>query len=368
MRRLAYIYQQKDWPSFKWDAESIQLLLGKVRHSQGKLYGQMEALGFELRSEAFLSTLTRDVITTTEIEGEYLDSDQVRSSIARRLGMDIAGLVRSDAKVEGVVSMMHDATKNYQYDLTKERLLGWHAALFPTGYSGMHKITVGDWRQPAGGPMQVVSGAMGKERIHFEAPEAEVLEFEMERFLDWFNGDNLMDPVIKAAVSHFWFVTIHPFDDGNGRIARAIADMQLARSEDSSFRFYSMSAQIRKERNDYYTLLENSQKGGLDITNWLHWFLSCLSRALLSSEESFSVIKNKARFWNENANAHFNERQKVMLNKLLDGFEGNLTSSKWAKIAKCSSDTALRDIQDLVSRKILRKNDGGGRSTGYSIC
>jgi Fic family protein len=314
-----------------------------------------------------LHTLTLDVMKSTEIEGEILNADQVRSSIARRLGVDVAGLVPADRKVEGVVQMMLDATQNYDQPLTKERLLGWHAALFPTGYSGMHKITVANWRKSEEGPMQVVSGAMGKEKIHFEAPQTEVLEIEMNVFLQWFNDALPIDPVLKSALAHLWFVTIHPFDDGNGRIARAIADMQLARTEESQQRFYSMSAQIRKERNAYYKILEDTQKGTLDITAWLLWFLSCLERALIASSETLAAILTKAHFWNRHAATTLNDRQRLMLNKLLDGFEGKLTTSKWAKIVKVSADTALRDIQDLANRGILVKDTAGGRSTGYLL-
>jgi Fic family protein len=327
----------------------------------------MEALGFSLREEAMLQTLTQEVIKSSEIEGEVLDQDQVRSSLARRLGIDIAGSVPADRNVEGVVEMMLDATQSFHSPLSDERLFGWHAALFPTGRTGMQKITVGTWRTGEKGPMQVVSGAIGKERVHYEAPEAGKVAEEMAIFLEWFNKSSNADPVLKAAIAHLWFVTIHPFDDGNGRIARAIADMQLARADESPQRFYSMSAQIRKERNDYYNILEKTQKGGLDITEWLKWFLHCLDRALTATNNIHSKVIEKAKFWEQYAGTVFNERQHSMLNKLLDGIEGKLTSSKWAKMAKCSQDTAARDIQDLINKGILEKEGAGGRSTSYVL-
>ena len=363
-----FIYQLPGWPSFKWNTEKISLLLTGVRHQQGKLLGRMERLGFALQSEATLQTLTLDVLKSSEIEGEILDADQVRSSIARRLGIDIAGIVTADRHVEGVVEMMLDATQHFDQSLTKERLFGWHAALFPTGRSGMHKIVVGAWRDNLPhDPMQVVSGPMGKETIHYEAPAAELLSDEMNKFLQWFNETTNMDPVLKAAIAHLWFVTIHPFDDGNGRIARAIADMQLARADGTAQRFYSMSAQIRKERNAYYSILEKTQRGDLDITEWLEWFLECLSRALNAPEEILSLIFKKASFWKTHEKTIFNPRQVLLLNKLLDKFEGKLTTSKWAKIAKCSHDTALRDINDLIEKKVLIKEEGGGRSSSYIL-
>lgn len=362
-----YIHELQNWPKFKWDQQTIAPLLGEVRYRQGRLVGRMEGLGFSLQNEATLQTLTLDVLKSSEIEGEILNADQVRSSIARRLGMDIAGLIPADRNVEGVVEMMLDATQNYKLPLTNERLFSWHAALFPTGRSGMHKIVVGDWRDNTKeDPMQVISGPMGRQKVHYQAPGADLLDNEMKAFFTWFNSDNNMDFVIKAAVSHLWFVTIHPFDDGNGRIARAITDMQLARADNSNQRFYSMSAQIRKERNEYYDILENTQKGTLDITQWLAWFLRCLDRAITATDETLAVVMKKARFWEKHLQG-FNSRQKMMLNKLLDGFEGKLTSSKWAKIAKCSSDTAVRDINDLIERGVLVKEPGGGRSTSYVL-
>ena len=314
-----------------------------------------------------LETLTEDVIQSSEIEGEHLDREQVRSSIARRLGMDVAGLVASDRNVEGVVEMMLDATQRYAEPLSTERLFGWHAALFPTGRSGMTRIAVGQWRDDAGGPMQVVSGPIGRERVHYEAPTADRLDGEMARFLAWFEGESATDPVLKAAIAHLWFVTIHPFDDGNGRIARAIADMALARSEGSAQRFYSMSAQIRTERRDYYAILETTQKGDLDITLWLTWFLDCLDRAFDGTERILASVFRKASFWEAHAATPMNDRQRAMVNRLLTGFEGRLTTSKWAKIAKCSQDTALRDIDELVRHSVLAKGDEGGRSTNYVL-
>lgn len=324
-------------------------------------------LGFDLRAEASLQSLTEEVVKSSEIEGEVLDRAQVRSSLARQLGMDVAGLVRADRHVEGVVEMMLDATQNYTAPLIKERLFGWHAALFPTGRSGLSKITAGEWRTEASGPMQVVSGAYGREKVYFEAPEAERLDGEMGSFLEWFEQETVIDPVLKAAVAHLWFVTIHPFDDGNGRIARAIADLALARSEKIPQRFYSMSAQIRGERKDYYDILERTQKESLDITAWLLWFLGCLDRAFTGAEGIFGKVMGKARFWERLSGEKLNERQTKVLNRLLDGFEGKLTSSKWAALTKSSQDTAGRDIDDLVKKGVLMKNPGGGRSTSYSL-
>jgi Fic family protein len=362
-----YIHQLKNWPDFTWDNEAIQASLSEIRHKQGRLKGQMEMLGFALRNETALQTLTLDVIKSTEIEGEFLHPDQVRSSIARRLGMDIAGLVPADRQVDGVVDMILDATQNYNKPLNKNRLFGWHASLFPAGRSGLHKIAVGRWRGNENGPIQVVSGAMGKEIVHYEAPDADRLKHEMDLFLKWFQSTPSMDAVLKSAIAHFWFVTIHPFDDGNGRIARAIADMQLAKADGSPQRFYSMSAQIRLERNAYYSMLEKSQKGSLDITEWIQWFLNCLDRALNATDEVLNKVLSKTRFWDRHAQTPVNERQRLLINMLFDGFEGKLTSSKWAKIAKCSADTALRDIQDLIHKEILEKEVAGGRSTSYLL-
>lgn len=364
---MRYIYLSKTWPDFKWDGDMLIQPLSSVRHRQGRLLGKLEGLGFHLREEATFETLTLDVIKSSEIEGEKLPIEQVRSSLARRLGIEMAGMVTVDRHVEGVVDMMLDATQKYDQPLSDNRLFGWHAALFPTGHSGSHKVTVGSWRDDLNGPMQVVSGAMGKERVHFEAPEAKRLPEEMQKFLQWFNHTLGIDPVLKSAIAHLWFVTIHPFDDGNGRIARAIADMQLARADGSRQRFYSMSAQIQKERNAYYDILEKTQKGNLDITEWLLWFIECLNRTIATSEENLFGVIRKARFWENHHVLDLNGRQKKMLNKLMDNFEGNLTSSKWAKMAKCSPDTALRDIQDLMTKEILEKEVGGGRSTSYRL-
>ncbi len=327
----------------------------------------MSALGFDMRNEAVLATLTQDVLKSSEIEGEHLNQDQVRSSIARRLGMDIAGLVPADRNVEGVVEMMLDATQNYAAPLTTDRLFAWHAAMFPTGRSGMTAITVGGWRIDETGAMQVVSGPIGRERVHYEAPAATRLELEMDGFVRWFESDIGIDPVIKAGIAHLWFVNVHPFDDGNGRIARAIADLALARAEHTAQRFYSMSAQIRQERKIYYDLLEATQKGDLDITSWLEWFLDCLGRAFDGAQQTLSAVLSKARFWERFGDVPMNDRQRDMINRLLNGFEGKLNSSKWAKITKVSSDTALRDIQDLVEKAIFIRDEGGGRSTSYSL-
>jgi Fic family protein len=364
-----YIHQLPDWPRFRWNIERLAEPLAAISRQQGRLVGHMEALGFQLRQEAVLQTLTADVIKSSEIEGEKLDAEQVRSSIARRLGMDIAGLEPSDRNVEGIVEMMLDATRNYEQELTGERLFGWHGALSPTGRSGMTRIRVGVWRDDSSGPMQVVSGPIGREKVHYQAPGALHLDEEMAPFLESFNNEkDGMDPLLKAALAHLWFVTIHPFDDGNGRIARAIADMQLARSEGSSQRFYSMSAQIREERKAYYDILEQTQQGTMDITPWTEWFLACLGRAIAHAQNTLGNVLAKARFWEASLrNVPLNQRQRSMLNRLLEGFDGNLTTVKWAKIAKCSHDTALRDIQDLLTRDILVQNPGGGRSTSYSL-
>ncbi len=363
-----YIHQLPAWPSFQWDAEKLNKLLAGVHHQQGKLLGNMERMGFSLQAEATLQTLTLDVLKSGEIEGEWLDAAQVRSSIARRLGMDIAGLIPADRHVEGIVEMMLDATQHFNEPLTEERLFGWHAALFPTGRSGIHKIVVGAWRDnPPHDPMQVVSGPAGKEKVHYEAPAAELLADEMKAFINWFNTNVTTDPLVKAAIAHLWFVTVHPFDDGNGRIARAIADMQLARADRTAQRFYSMSAQIRKERNTYYTILEQTQQGSLDITDWLDWFLQCMNRSLLASENILATILYKANFWKEHAATVLSNRQIIMLNKLLDGFVGKLTTDKWAKMTKTSQDTALRDIQDLIQKKVLVKEPAGGRSSSYIL-
>ena len=367
MNVTPYIHQRPGWPTLRWDPQPLQAPLAAVRLRQGMLLGRMEALGSRRRAEAVLDTLTEDVLKSSEIEGEHLDKAQVRSSIARRLGMDIAGLAPSDRNVEGVVEMMLDATQRYREPLTEERLFAWHAALFPTGRSGMSKITVGAWRTAASGPMQVVSGAVRRERVHYEAPGADRLEREMRAFLEGFEGPTPTDPILKAALAHLWFVTVHPFDDGNGRIARAIADMALARSENSPQRFYSLSAQIRIERGAYYDILDSTQRGDLDITPWLQWFLACLDRAFDGAEAILANVLHKSRVWETLAGQPLNARQALMINRLLEGFEGKMTTSKWATIAKTSTDTALRDIDDLVRRRILIKNPAGGRSTSYAL-
>ncbi len=362
-----YIHEREAWPKLVWSRERLIGLLVSVRHHQGRLVGRMEGMGFSLRNEAVLQTLTQDVMKTSDIEGEKLDRDQVRSSIARRLGLDIGGLTPADRHVEGVVEMTLDATQNYAGPLTKERLCAWHAALFPTGYSGLSKIAVGNWRDNKAGPMQVVSGPIGREKVHYQAPAASRLAHEMQAFLKWFNGPSDIDPVVKAGLAHLWFVTVHPFEDGNSRIARAIADMALARSEDCSQRFYSMSAQIQQERAAYYDMLERTQKGDLDVTAWLAWFLDCLDRAFHRAEHTLANVVRKARFWEIHAAVPLNDRQRAMIGRLLDGFEGKLTSAKWAKLTKCSQDTASRDIAALLKSGILSKEPGGGRSTSYAL-
>lgn len=368
MRRIIqYIHETEDWPSFKWDLEQVVSLLSDLRNKQGILKGKMEAIGFKLQNEAYLETLTLDVLKTSEIEGEILDTQQVRSSIARKLGIDIGGLVESSRDVEGIVEVMMDATQYWEKELNDERLFSWHSALFPTGRSGMYKIITGNWRDDSTGPMQVVSGPLGKETVHFEAPDAKKIPIEMTQFVTWFNRLDTDDPVIKAAISHLWFITIHPFEDGNGRIARAITDMQLCKSENSSQKFYSMSAQIEEQKKEYYEILESTQKGTIDITKWLLWFLNCLGKAIESSSTIVENIIAKHKFWNNNKAIPFNERQIKIIELLFGNFYGNLTTSKWAKINKCSQDTALRDIQDLVKKEVLKKSESGGRSTKYEL-
>lgn len=359
-----YIHERHNWTDFQWKDHKILNLLSEVRHLQGKLIGKVELLGFELQDEANLETLIQDVVKSSEIEGQILNPEQVRSSIATRLGLDNSGLIQSDRHIDGVVEMMIDATQNTDKTISIERLFGWHGALFPIGRSGLYKIDVAQWRS---GDMQVVSGGMGKEVEHFEGPKAERLEEEMKRFIGWFNMDSSIDPVLKAAIVHLWFVTVHPFDDGNGRIARALTDMQLSKADGVNQRFYSMSTQIKQERKEYYTILEKTQKGDSDITNWLVWFLKCLKEAIIASNTIIDKVVGKHHFWMQNSVHISNERQRMMLNKLMDNFEGNLTSSKWAKMTKVSADTALRDITDLVHKGILIKADSGGRSTNYEL-
>jgi Fic family protein len=359
-----YLHQLKNWPHLQWDEQAFISLLSEVRNLQGKLMGKIELLGFQLKDEANLETLIQDVIQTSEIEGEILNPESVRSSIATRLGLNYSGIENTDRHVEGIVELMLDATQNTNKILSDERLFGWHAALFPTGRSGIHKIEVANWRT---GAMQVVSGGMGRETIHFEAPKAELLSTEMKQFIEWFNKEKDVEALLKGAIAHLWFVTIHPFDDGNGRIARAITDMQLSKADGVNQRFYSMSTEINKQKKSYYAILERTQKGDLDITEWIIWFLECLKNSILSSNTIVDKVVKKHSFWVKNGSKISNERQQKMLNKLIDHFEGNLTTSKWAKIAKTSPDTALRDITDLVNKGILVKADSGGRSTNYVL-
>lgn len=363
-----WIHERQNWPNFTWDFEALASKLASIRHRQGRLLGRMEGLGFDLKREASLSTLTNDVVKSSAIEGETLNPQEVRSSIARRLGMDIAGLVPASRHVEGVVEMMLDATQQFTKPLTKDRLFDWHAALFPTGRSGMHRITVADWRTRDAGPMQVVSGPIGREKVHFEAPNADRLENEMQAFLAWFEKRDDLDPVIKAGIAHIWFVTIHPFEDGNGRIARALGDMALARADGMPDRFYSLSSQIEVERKSYYDQLEKQQRATPDITNWLSWFLDCLGRTVANAETTLGFVLYKAQLWDVINQKPVNDRQRLIINRMLEPeFEGFMNTSKYAKLAKCSNDTALRDIQDLKERGIFIQNPGGGRSTSYRL-
>jgi len=362
-----YLHQSEDWPNFRWDSAILLPYVSKVRDLQGRLIGRMEGMGFELREEAVLETLTEDIVKTSEIEGELLNPEEVRSSVAKRLGMDVSGLPNANRDVEGVVDLMMDATQKFTDSLTKERMCGWHATLFPTGRSGMYKITVGDWRNNENGPMQIVSGAMGKEKVHYTAPEAPRLEKEMNRFIEWFNDDESMEPVVKSAIAHLWFVSIHPFDDGNGRIARAIADSQLARADKTTQRFYSMSGQIMKSKKAYYDILESTQKGSMDLSQWLVWYFERLLEALSATNETLSKILLKAKFWELHKTTLLNARQVEMINKLQDDFIGKLHSSKWAKMTKVHRDTARRDIQDLIEKGVLLDTGEGGRSTNYIL-
>lgn len=363
-----WIHEHQDWPNFTWNAKTLVSKLADIRHRQGRLLGRMEGLGFELKREASLSTLTNDVVKSSAIEGENLNPEEVRSSIARRLGIDIAGLIPANRDVEGIVEMMLDATQQVSKPLTKDRLFDWHAALFPTGRSGMHRITVGGWRKVESGPMQVISGPIGKEKVHFEAPAAERLEKEMEAFLAWLAGEDDTDPVIRAGIAHLWFVTIHPFEDGNGRIARAIGDMVLTRADGTPDRFYSLSSQIEAERKQYYGQLEAQQRATPDITDWLSWFLDCLGRAISYAETALGIVLFKAQLWDMINQKPVNDRQRLIINRMLeDNFEGFINTSKYAKLTKCSNDTALRDIQELKERGIFIQNPGGGRSTSYRL-
>ena len=362
-----YIWQLKGWPHWAFDHKRLEPLLAHVHRAQGYLLGRMHNMSLDLRDHATLRVLIEDVLKTSEIEGERLNPESVRSSIARRLGVDIGALVPTDRRVDGVVDMVLDATQRHHEPLTADRLFGWHAGLFPTGYSSLTKIRVGQWRDDAQGPMQVVSGAIHRQKVHYKAPPAHLLNAEMLNFLNWFNADQHDDPVIKAGLAHLWFVTIHPFEDGNGRIERAVGDMALARAEQSEQRYYSLSAQIQRERNNYYERLEAAQKGGLDITDWLEWYLACLLRAVQGAEETLAQVLAKAWCWQHWAGVPMNDRQIKLLNKLLDGFDGKLTSSKWAAMGKCSQDTALRDITELLERSILKKSAASGRSTSYEL-
>jgi Fic family protein len=364
---MVYVHENPGWPEFTWDSEALAGALAAVRHKQGRHLGKMEALGFDLRTEASLKALTEEVVKSSAIEGEHLNPEEVRSSIARRLGLDVAGLPRPSREVEGVVEMMLDATRNFDNPLTEERLFGWHAALFPTGRSGMHRIVVGAWRTGDAGATQVVSGPIGRERVHFEAPAADHLEAEMKRFLEWINRSSEVDPVLKAGVAHFWFVTIHPFEDGNGRIARAIADMVLSQADGTKDHYYSMSSGIEEERREYYRELESAQRGGLDITKWLAWFLGCLDRTIEDADHTLGSVLHKAKLWQQINRRPVDERQRKVINRMLDDFQGHLTTSKYAKLARCSNDTALRDIRELLERGILVKNPGEGRSTSYRL-
>lgn len=362
-----YIWQASDWPHWRFDLATLVGPMAEVSRAQGVLLGRLADVGMALRDQASLAALTEDVVKTSEIEGETLSVESVRSSIARRLGVDIGALAPVDRHVEGVVEMVLDATANAATSVTQERLFGWHAALFPAGYSGLAKISVGAWRDDANGPMQVVSGPIGRQRVHYEAPPADHLDAETRRFLDWVNGPSNDPPLLRAGLGHLWFVTLHPFDDGNGRIARAMGDLLLARADGSPQRFYSVSAQIQRERKAYYDILERTQKRSMDVTEWLLWFLETLHRAVDQAQVTLDAVLAKARFWQHWGSMSLNERQVKLLNKLLDGFDGKLTTSKWAAIAKCSQDTALRDISDLLTRGVLRKADAGGRSTRYEL-
>ncbi len=367
MLRITYIHQLPDWPNFTWRQEAIIDQLAEIRHQQGLLLGRMAEIGFDLKQEAELNALTDTVVKTSEIEGEVLNADEVRSSVASRLGIDIGGPIPSRRNIDGIVDLMIDAAGNCYAPLTQERLFGWHSLLFPSGWNNMGRITIGDWRKPGKGPMRVVSGRPGRERIHFEAPSEDKLEHEMQAFLLWFNALTKSDNILKAALAHLWFVTIHPFDDGNGRIARAIADLALARSDGISQRFYSMSAQIRKERANYYEILQLTQKGAMDITNWMVWFLDCLGRAIESAHGTVTSVIEKVKFWDGLTDVEINDRQRKVLRRLVNGFEGNMTSTKWSRMTRSSQDTALRDITDLIAKGVLERGSAGGRSTGYLL-
>jgi len=368
IRTPRYIWQRPDWPNFTYNTSALAAPLAQVHRAQGQLVGRMTELGMAQRDQATLQVLTQEVIKTSEIEGEHLSLEAVRSSIARRLGLDIGALTPSDRHVDGVVDVVLDATRNFDQTLVQERLFGWHAALFPTGYSGRMRITVAAWRNDASGPMDVVSGPVGHEKVHFTAPPADTLPTQTEAFFRWFESAPVGDALIKAGLAHLWLVTLHPFDDGNGRLSRAVGDMALARAEGTSQRFYSFSAQIQRERKAYYEQLEATQKGPLDVTPWLSWFLGCLLRAVQGAGTTLAGVLDKAQFWQRWAGTPMNARQTLVLNRVLDGMEGKLTNAKWAALGKCSADTALRDINDLQARGVLQKLEGGGRNTGYELC
>jgi len=362
-----YIYENSNWPNFTWDKEIIIPLLLQVTSKQSYLLGKMDALGFDLKEKALLNVLTEDVIKSSEIEGQVLNTEQVRSSIAKRLGINIGGDIFVERDVEGIVEMMLDATQNYSKEITKDRLLGWQSAMFPSGFSGLYRIKTGNYRDDENGPMQVVSGTVGKEKVHYQAPDANLLDDEMSKLIDYINNLNdSTDLIIKAGIVHLWFVIAHPFEDGNGRVARALTDMLLARSEDSPNRFYSMSSQIKKVRKSYYNALEITQKSSLDITPWLKWFLENLNLAIEDSNDLLKSVLQNAEFWQKNRTISMNERQIKVLNMILDDFQGNLTTIKWAKICKCSQDTAIRDIADLIEKNVLTKQ-GVARATNYVI-
>lgn len=361
-----YIWQREDWPQFRWNKDYVNVRLSSVRYAQGRLAGKLGAMGFHISSNAMLNAMADDVVASSEIEGVVLNREEVRSSVARHLGLETEGLPVASHYIEGIVEVMMDAVRNAAEPLTAERLFGWHAALFPTGRSGAWKIVVADWRQSTEA-MQVVSGPMGKEKVHFQAPDSKDVPHLMDDFLRWVNDDQQLDLVIKAAIAHLWFVTIHPFEDGNGRLTRTITDMLMTRADQMPHRFYSVSAEILQRRNQYYDVLESTQNGNMDITDWLMWFLDTVERAIDFADGKVSAIIDKTRFWDANEQMEMNDRQRKLVNRLLDGFEGKLTTGKWAKIAKCSPDTALRDIQDLIQKGVLRKNDAGGRSTSYEL-
>ena len=368
-----YIWQNPAWPEFRWDSDAILKSLGELRFHQGALFTRMKDLGFDIRLQAQAEILIEEALKTSEIEGEILGPKSVRSSVAKRLGLPDAGLMVSrNEKADGLVDILLDATMNYSRELSPEILYGWHAALFPTGYSGFHKLLIGAFRNDADGPMQIVSGPIGREKVHYEAPGAGQIHHEIRAFLSWWQTSfNKMDGIIRSAVAHLWFVAIHPFEDGNGRLARTLTDMALAQDENLSTRFYSLSAQIMSERDDYYRLLEITNKGDGDITEWLLWYTQCMTRALLRSELLLKNILQKARFWKRHAQTELNQRQMKVVNLILEkgpgGFEGGMKNQKYAGIAHTSRATAQRELADLVKKEVFVKNPGGGRSVSYDI-